>query len=139
MVRKAGSRDQICYCLAANLFRVHKGFIDSRDLLGGHTVFSRFLPLWAMVGANCSIFGCSTNRRHTGISIFSLPTGKDESSAKTRDEWVRVITRNREVDKDLRRQINTGTLHVCEKHFEEKFIIKRKYYNVILVIYIVNI
>ena len=92
-----------------------------------------------MVGENCSIFDCSTNRRHTGIGIFSLPTGKDESSAKTRDEWVRVITRNREVDKDLRRQINTGTLHVCEKHFEEKFIIKRKKNSVILVIYIVNI
>ena len=92
-----------------------------------------------MVGANCSIFGCSTNRRHTGISIFSLPKGKDESSAKTRDEWVRVITRNREIDKDLRRQINAGTLHVCEKHFEEECIIKRKYYNMILVIYSVNI
>ncbi len=80
-----------------------------------------------MVGANCSILGCGTNRRHTGLSIFSLPTGKDELSAKTRNEWVRVITRNREVDKDLRRQINAGTLHVCEKHFEEKCITKRKY------------
>ena len=44
-----------------------------------------------------------------------------------RNEWVRVITRNREVDKDLRRQINAGTLHVSEKHFEEKRITKRKY------------
>ena len=80
-----------------------------------------------MVGANCSILGCGTNRRHTGLSIFLLPTGKDELSAKMRNEWVRVITRNREVDKDLRRQNNAGTLHVCEKHFEEKCITKHKY------------
>ena len=86
-----------------------------------------------MVGANCSIFGCGSNRRHSGISIFSLPKGKDDLSIKTRDEWVRVITRNREIDKDLRRQINAGTLHVCEKHFEEKCINKRKYCNVCLV------
>lgn len=79
-----------------------------------------------MVGANCSIFGCSTNRRHKGISIFSLPKGKDELSSRTRDEWVRVITRDREIDKDLRRQIDSGTVHVCEKHFEEKCITKRK-------------
>ena len=87
-----------------------------------------------MVGANCSIFGCGSNRRHSGISIFSLPKGKDDLSIKTRDEWVRVITRNREIDKDLRRQINAGTLHVCEKHFEEKCINKRKYCNVFVVL-----
>ena len=38
------------------------------------------------------------------------------------------ITKNRVIDADLiRRQINEGKLHVCEKHFEEKFIEKRKY------------
>ena len=80
-----------------------------------------------MVGANCSIFGCGLKRRHSGISIFSLPKGKDNLSIKTHDEWVRVITRNREIDKDLRRQIEAGILHVCEKHFEEKCINKCKY------------
>lgn len=83
-----------------------------------------------MVGANCSIFGCSTNRRHKSLSIFSLPKAKKgDLSSRTRNEWLRIITRNREVDKDLRRQIDAGTLHVCEKHFEEECIIKRKYFR----------
>ena len=48
-------------------------------------------------------------------------------SRKTREQWVNQITRNRIVDADLRRQINERKLHVCEKHFEEKLIEKRKY------------
>ena len=41
---------------------------------------------------------------------------------------MNVITRNRVIDADLRRQIREGKLHVCEKHFEGKFIEKRKYH-----------
>ena len=82
-----------------------------------------------MPGANCSIFGCSTSRRKSRISIFKLPSGEDDLSKKTREEWVSQITRNRVVDADLRRQINEGKLHACEKHFEEKFIEKRKYFD----------
>ena len=82
-----------------------------------------------MVGANCSIFGCGSNRRLSGISIFSIPKGKDDLSTKTREEWVRIITRNRETDKDLRRQISAGNLPICEKHFEGNCLNKRKYPN----------
>ena len=76
---------------------------------------------------NCSIFGCSTSRRHSGISIFKIPSGEDDLSRKTQEQWVNQITRNRVIDADLRRQINERKLHVCEKHFEEKFSEKRKY------------
>ncbi len=85
-----------------------------------------------MPGANCSIFGCSTSRRQSGISIFGLPKAEDELSRKTRQEWVNVITRNRVIDADLRRQVEEGRVHVCEKHFEEKFIEKRKYIPITL-------
>lgn len=81
-----------------------------------------------MPGANCSIFGCNTSRKTTGISIFALPKGEDELSKQTRKAWVNEITRNRVIDQDLRRQIEKRTLHICEKHFEERFIEKRKSY-----------
>lgn len=80
-----------------------------------------------MPGANCSIFGCSTSRRHSGISIFALPKGEDDLSRETREQWAKQITRSRVVDAELKRQIDECKLHVCEKHFEEKFIEKRKY------------
>jgi hypothetical protein len=48
-----------------------------------------------MPGANCSIFGCGTNRRHTGVGIFRIPSGNDERSKVIRDEWIRVITKDR--------------------------------------------
>ena len=86
-------------------------------------------PFTVMPGANCSIFGCSTSRRKSGISICKLPSGEDDLSKKTREQWLNQITRNRVIDSDLRRQINESKLHVCEKHFQEKFIEKRKYYQ----------
>ena len=89
-----------------------------------------------MPGANCSIYGCSSNRIHSAeISIFSPPNADDELSIKTRKEWVNKITRNRHVDKDLQRQIDKGTLHVCEKHFEDNCIEKRKCLSFFLNIY----
>ena len=88
-----------------------------------------------MPGANCSIYGCSSNRRHSGISIFSLPKADDKLSIETRKEWVNKITRNRHVDKDLQRQIDKGTLHVCEKHFEDNCIEKRKCLSLFCIFY----
>lgn len=82
-----------------------------------------------MPGANCSIFGCATSRKTKGISIFKIPSGDDEKSAKIRDEWIKVVCRDREIDADLRRQINNRTIHVCQNHFEERFIETCKYIN----------
>jgi hypothetical protein len=62
-----------------------------------------------MPGANCSIFGCGTNRRHTGVGIFRIPSGNDERSKVIRDEWIRVITKDRVVDANFRKQTNLAT------------------------------
>ncbi len=79
-----------------------------------------------MPGANCSIFGCGSSRKHTGVGIFRIPSGKDEVSTATREAWLKVITRDRVVDKSLRRQIDAGELYVCEKHFKTEEIDCRK-------------
>lgn len=73
-----------------------------------------------MPGANCSIFGCGTNRRHVGISIFRIPMRKDELSRRTKQLWINVITKDRVVDQNLQRQIDNSQLYVCEKHFKEE-------------------
>ena len=78
----------------------------------------RFQEFYEMPGAKCSIFGCGTSRKHTGVGIFRIPTGEDDLSKKTRDAWLCVVTKDREVDKNLRRQMENRTLYVYEKHFE---------------------
>ena len=70
-----------------------------------------------MPGANCSIKGCSISRRTKGISIFKIPKASNVTQEKWRNELVNVITRDREIDQDLRRQIKEDRLHICEKHF----------------------
>ena len=75
--------------------------------------------IYAIVGANCSTFGCGLNRRHSGISIFFLPKGEDDLSTKNGDKWVQIITCNRQINKDyLQPQISAGNLHICEKILE---------------------
>ena len=75
-----------------------------------------------MPGANCSIRGCSFSRRSKGISIFNIPQKnlklKDAEQEKWRNYMINIITRDREIDSDFRRQINEDRLHICEKHFQ---------------------
>ena len=70
-----------------------------------------------MPGENCAIVGCSTNCRH--ISLFKLPTAKlnDETTMSWRKAMLNVITRDRVVDSDFRRQINNDKVYICERHF----------------------
>ena len=70
-----------------------------------------------MPGANCS--NCGTSRRNNGVRIFRLPSGKDEKSKQTRDEWIKVITRDRVVDGNFCKIIEAGNVYVCEKHFRK--------------------
>ena len=110
--------------------KVHNECTHTITEYGAYSISKHFCFVWpftVMPSANCSIFGCCTSRRKSGISIFKLPSGEDDLSKKTCEEWVNQITRNRVIDVDLRHQINEGKLHACEKHFEEKFIEKRKY------------
>jgi hypothetical protein len=75
-----------------------------------------------MPGANCSIYGCGTSRKHAGISIFRNPAKDDDLSTKTREAWVRLVTRDREIDSSLQKQIDQRTIHICERHFEKNLI-----------------
>ena len=40
---------------------------------------------------------------------------KDAEQEKWRNDMTNIVTRDREIDSDLRRQINEDTLHICEK------------------------
>ena len=54
-----------------------------------------------MAGANCFIFGCGTNRRHSGVGSFRIPAGKDEKLKEIRNPWIKVVARDRVVDEIL--------------------------------------
>ena len=75
-------------------------------------------------GANCSIYGCRTSRKHFGVSIFRIPTKDDDLSTKIREALARLVTKDagREIDASLRNQIAQQTVHVCERHFEKHLI-----------------
>ena len=79
-----------------------------------------------MPGCNCAILGCGSCRRgkYKGISLFKYPGksgnlfGKsDEEQAKWRADFLNKITKDRFIDENLHRQIESGNLYVCERHF----------------------
>ena len=86
-----------------------------------------------MPGANCSIYGCGTNRRHKGVSIFKTPSASKYASMSKKDleEWrskfIGQILKDRVVDEALQKQIDAGTLRVCQKHFKEECIDSSEY------------
>ena len=73
-----------------------------------------------MPGANCSIHGCATGRKHSVALIIKIFAETDELSKETSEAWISVITNDRVVDESLRRQINSGNGYVCEKHFRKE-------------------
>ena len=75
-----------------------------------------------MPGANCSIYGCPTSRRNKEISIFKIPSPNSESNKKWRSELINIVTKDRVVDDNLQRQIDSNRIYICEKHFcEDQF------------------
>ncbi|XP_066915394.1 uncharacterized protein [Clytia hemisphaerica] len=72
-----------------------------------------------MPGANCSMYGCGTSRKHKDIGIFKLPLPKDDFHRKWRQELIDIILRYRVLDENLERQIQEDRIHICQRHFRE--------------------
>ena len=80
-----------------------------------------------MPGENYSIFGCTKSRTTKGLPIFSIPKKDDEWHRDWREKLVNIVTKDREIDADLRDQIERKLLHICELHFTEDQLIRRKF------------
>ena len=77
-----------------------------------------------MVGANCSIFGCSSSRRKSGVAIFKVPQESDEWSCNWRKSIISVVTKNCVIDKALRGRIMKKNIFICEKHYSEDRLVR---------------
>ena len=72
-----------------------------------------------MVGSNCSMYGCSNSRNKTnGLGIFRIPTKDDEYNKNWHNALVQIITKDREVDDQLRDQ--QKGLYIFVKNTTEK-------------------
>ena len=79
-----------------------------------------------MPGANCSVFGCTTSRYSKGIAIFGVPGGDDEFNKNWRAKLEHIVTKDRVITKELRGQISKKRIRVCELHFKEDDLDRRK-------------
>ena len=72
-----------------------------------------------MIGANCSIFVCSSSTSKSGIAIFKVPQRDHEWSSDWRKSIINVVTIDRVTDKALRERILKKNIFVCERHYSE--------------------
>ena len=79
-----------------------------------------------MPGANCSVFGCTTSRYTSGIAIFNVPKGDDDYNTSWRAKLENFVTKDRVITNPFREQIKKRNLKICELHFEDSKLIRRK-------------
>ena len=78
---------------------------------------------------NCAFYNCFHSRRYKGVSLFQIPVphpsdGEFTSQRKkeARQGWIDAILRTRQLDADLRQQIENNSIHICEIHFKDEYI-----------------
>ena len=77
-----------------------------------------------MPGRNCAFFGCPTCQKHK-LSLFQIPVVSAKQSEytaaiekKSREEWLKIILRTREMTPELKARIENNNTYVCERHFK---------------------
>ena len=70
-----------------------------------------------MPGDNCCIPNCGVNRRCKGVGLFKLPSKEKQHFAEWRKSWLSAILKVRELDDDMKRQLENDSLHTCDRHF----------------------
>ena len=81
-------------------------------------------------GGNCAIYGCSSSRTTAVVSLFKVPFSKEDPyMINWRNKIVDIITRDRIIDSNLRSQIQNCRLHICELHYQEEKLLRRKCYR----------
>ena len=66
------------------------------------------------------VIQCGSSRRSEIITLFKLPSPETEALKTWRKELLSVITRDRVVEKDVQKQTDNETVHVCPRHFTEE-------------------
>lgn len=81
-----------------------------------------------MPGRNCAFFGCPTSQKHK-LSLFQIPVVSVKQSEytasikkKSREEWLKIILRTREMTPELKTRIDNNNIYVCERHFKAECI-----------------
>ena len=70
-----------------------------------------------MPGDNCCIPLCGSSRRTKGLGIFKLPSKEKKYRQEWRKNWLNAILKIREMDADMKSQLEADRLFTCEKHF----------------------
>ena len=65
--------------------------------------------------------------QYKGIGIFKVPSFEDKEKVEWQSELMGQILKDRVIDDNLKHQIESGNLYICEKHFTPDCIKHCKY------------
>ena len=79
-----------------------------------------------MPGLSCALPQCNVYQQKGGPSLFKITKLDDEWSRNWREKVVNVISKVRVLDARFKKQIDEKSFAVCEHHYKENCIIRRK-------------
>ena len=84
-----------------------------------------------MPGQNCAIPQCTVYHKKGGLSLFKITKLDDEWNTNWREKVVNAISTVRVLDAGFKKQIDEKSFAVCELHYKENCLIRRKsvYYS----------
>ena len=82
-----------------------------------------------MPGTNCAVPGCKSyfKKGSSNLSFFRVTQQNDDWSKEWRDKVLTIFKKYREVDENFKRQLDSLEISICEKHYEESCILRRKF------------
>ena len=70
-----------------------------------------------MPSDNCCIPLCGSSRRTKGLGIFKFPSMERKYRQELRKNSLNALLKTRELDADMKSQLEADRLFTCEKHF----------------------
>ena len=78
---------------------------------------------------HCAFYNCFHSRRYKGASLFQIPVPRpsdgeftSQRKQKARQGWIDATLRTRQLDADLRQQIESNSIYICEINFKDEYI-----------------
>ena len=79
-----------------------------------------------MPGQNWAIPQCHVYHQKGGLSLHNITKQDDDWSKNCREKVLNIVYQYREVDKSFKQQIEKFKVAICERHYKESCLIRRK-------------
>ena len=80
-----------------------------------------------MPGQNCAIPQCHVYYQKGGLFLHDITKQDDDGSKNWKEKLLNIVYQYREVDINFKQQVQKFKVAICERHYKESCLIRRKF------------